>query len=115
MSTSTPAYTSPARVGRMNMRRWTSTISPRSGARSWNSQVEKNFRRACMQRAPARGVLRYRHFFHELLRDFETVHARALDARHEPVPDDAGQHRLHVFGHDVLAAFHQGPGTRCVK
>src|SRR5688572_27134077 len=109
MRSSTNPNRSPARVGRMKMRRCTSTISPGSGPRSWKSQVLKRLT------ASTRLPLRNRHLPDQMLRHVGAVGAADVGGRGETVPDDAGEHGLDVFGDDVPAAFHQRPCTGGVE
>ncbi|MNC88473.1 hypothetical protein D3C83_42890 [compost metagenome] len=55
MTSSTTAKNRPWRVGRMNTRRCTSTITPDSGPRSWNSQLMRRFLRTAYINGPVMG------------------------------------------------------------
>ena len=58
--------------------------------------------------------LRYGDLLDEALRDVGSVDATDVRRRSEPVAHYAWKHGLHVFGHDVAAAFHERPCPRSV-
>ena len=51
----------------------------------------------------------------QVLRRVHAGAAHAVVNRAQAVPRDAGQHGLHVLGHDLVAAFEQRPGARAIQ